>query len=107
MVINITPFNYSLQIQTVMNLTNLTQGGLLVVVKHFTQPFGDYITLVVVLFTVAITYIKTESPAATAYVLLLLSSLMFAFVPNITLKIAYIMFIFAATAMLYYIYKRY
>lgn len=105
MVINIPPFNYSFQIQTVMNLTNLTQGGPLVVVKHFTEPFSDYITLVVVLFTVAITYIKTESPAATAYVLLLLSSFMLAFVPNITLKIAYIVFILAATTMLYYIYR--
>lgn len=103
--INITPFNYSQQVNLIQNLTNLTKGGPVLIVQQFIQPIDYFFTVIVLLLTVGITYIKTQSPAAVAYVTLLLSALFATFVPHTTLKIAYILLVFAMAAMLYAIYK--
>jgi len=99
-------FTIEEKINTIDDLLNIEKGSFLIVVEKVMGSNAEYISLIALIFTIAITYVKTNNEAAVAYVTLLLSALMLGFVKAIVLKVAYIVFILAAAYILYRIYSK-
>jgi len=106
MAITIPPFNLTSQIDVIQRYTDINNPGWLEPVKVLYGRMAPLMWILVILFTLGIVYIRTESPAAMAYTVLLFSALFVVYIPSFGLKIAYLIVILTVAGMFYYVFGR-
>ena len=104
--ITIPPFNLTSQISVIQRYSDLSNPGWLEPVRTLYGGMAPLLWILIILFTLGIVYIRTESPSAMAYTVLLFSALFVIYIPGFGLKIAYLIVILTVAGMFYYVFGR-
>jgi len=104
--ITLPAFNISDKMAVIQRYTDLANPGWIEPVLYVFNPLKDWGMLMVILFTMGITYIRTNNLAALAFTMLLFSGLVMAYVPTLGAKLAYLIIIFTFAGVLYRIFGK-